>query len=98
MTDNSFMNQRGGQYGSGQQRQTGFTKAGYQQIIKVNRNDRWWYLFKVLAQLLLILMVCLGMYISYGYYRGMAIYKEATAFWALMAMKLLCDFMMGRLK
>ena len=88
----------GANYDRGQQQQTGFTKAGYQQIIKVSRKDRWWYTWTVLSQLLLILMICLGAYISYGYYRGMAIYKEATTFWALMTIKTICDFMMGRWK
>ena len=93
-----MMPQPGGRYGSGGQREVGYTKAGYQQIQKIYKHDRWWYVWKIFSQLLLILMTGVGAYASYGYYRCWPVYQWCTAFWAMMTIKCICDFMMGRWK
>ena len=82
----------------GYNRQEGHVQAGYRMIQNVRKHDRWWYAWKALSQLMMILLIGMGAYITYGYYRGWAVWQWATAFWAIMTIRNICEFMAGRWK
>ena len=67
-------------------------------IQNVRKHDRWWYAWKAFSQLMMILLIGMGAYITYGYYRGWAVWQWATAFWAIMTIRNICEFMAGRWK
>ncbi len=85
-------------YGGATQGKQGHVQAGYQQIQRVQRHDRIWYAWKAFSQLLLIVSALIGAYVAYGYYEGWAIWEWAAAFWAVMVIRNLCEFMAGRWK
>lgn len=91
-------NRHGGRYGAGQQRQMGYTQAGYRQIVKVSERDRAWRVWKILSQILVLALAGIAAYVAYGVYRGDIVWRWVTVYWIILTAKNLCDFMAGRLK
>ena len=88
----------GGMYGAGQQRQMGYTQAGYQQIIKASERDRAWKMWKIASQILVLILAGLAAYVAYGIYQGDIMWRWITVYWIVLTAKNLCDFAAGRLK
>lgn len=98
MTMKEWNKHTGGSYGAGQQRAIGYTQAGYQQIVKISERDRMWRIWKTLSQILVLILIGVAAYVAYGIYRGDVMWRWITAYWIILTVKNLFDFLAGRLK
>lgn len=79
-------------------RPNGYTQAGYRQIMEANKRDRWWQLWKVLSQVFVLCLAGIAGWVAYGTYHGWVTWKMIVAYWVILTLKNVCDFMAGRLK
>lgn len=75
-----------------------FTVVGYKHIQEVNRRDRWYFVWRCLSQMFLILLIGMSAWIAYGTFRGWVVWQWATGYWALLMLKHIVDFMARRIK
>ena len=75
-----------------------YTQAGYKQIGEVNKRDRQYALWRGISQMMLLLLIGLGSYIAYGYYRGLPVWEYAVGYWMIMVIRNVAEFMARRLR
>ena len=75
-----------------------YTQAGYRQIREVTKRDHWFAVWRGISQVMLLLLILLGGYIAYGYYRGLPVWEYAVGYWMIMTIRNVAEFMARRLR